>query len=236
MYCCSSPFHSWEWSISNFPCSPPEILHHTVWRTWLFIAYSDERWLHYKFSLPHSYNCSSKGWENALFELRSERVKTAQLSYCAQPPQTSSADTKLMTWLTGHDEPADVMFPGLPTRLSTRPLEEFVLTSKVTSFTWPLSSERSFRGYWAELSLTRCRARANLPARIPSWWAFWLRLSRLSSSVVLEVGKSLLMAFAFRTSSSGFMARVSDAFLTGKESNSSSLVFDRQDISGITQA
>ena len=27
------------------PAASPEILHHTVWRTWLFIAYSDERWL-----------------------------------------------------------------------------------------------------------------------------------------------------------------------------------------------
>ena len=29
------------------------ILHHTAWRTWLSIAYSDERWLSYQFSLPH---------------------------------------------------------------------------------------------------------------------------------------------------------------------------------------
>ena len=52
-----------------------EIWHHTVWRTWLFIAYSDEKWLYYKFSLRHSYNRFLKGWENTLFELRSERVK-----------------------------------------------------------------------------------------------------------------------------------------------------------------
>ena len=25
------------------PAASPEILHHTVWRTWLFLAYSDER-------------------------------------------------------------------------------------------------------------------------------------------------------------------------------------------------
>ena len=35
------------------PATSPEVLHHTVWRTWLFIAYSDERWLYYQFSLPH---------------------------------------------------------------------------------------------------------------------------------------------------------------------------------------
>ena len=56
------------------PAAPPEIWHHTVWRTWLFIAYSDEKWLYYKFSLHHSYNHFLKGWENKLFELRSERV------------------------------------------------------------------------------------------------------------------------------------------------------------------
>ena len=56
------------------PAASTEILHHTVWRTWLFIASSDRRWLYYTFSLPHSYNCSSKGWENTLFELRNERV------------------------------------------------------------------------------------------------------------------------------------------------------------------
>ena len=37
------------------PAASPEILHHTVWRTRLFIAYSDERWLYYQFSLPHLY-------------------------------------------------------------------------------------------------------------------------------------------------------------------------------------
>ena len=44
----------------QFPISPAAspvilhiILHHTVWRTWLFMAYSDERWLYYQFALPH---------------------------------------------------------------------------------------------------------------------------------------------------------------------------------------
>ena len=37
------------------PAASPKILHHTVWRTWLFIVYSDERWLYYQFSLPHLY-------------------------------------------------------------------------------------------------------------------------------------------------------------------------------------
>ena len=33
------------------PAASPEISHHTVWRTYLFIAYSDERWWYYQFSL-----------------------------------------------------------------------------------------------------------------------------------------------------------------------------------------
>ena len=33
------------------PAASPETLHHTVWRTWFFITYSDEGY--YQFSLPH---------------------------------------------------------------------------------------------------------------------------------------------------------------------------------------
>ena len=78
---CVNPFtpESDQYQIS--PAASSEIWHHTVWRTWLFIAYSDERWLYYKFSLPHSYNCSLKGCENALFELRSESVNATYESY-----------------------------------------------------------------------------------------------------------------------------------------------------------
>ena len=39
----------------NSPAVSPEILHHTVWRTWLFVAYSVESLLYYQFSLPHLY-------------------------------------------------------------------------------------------------------------------------------------------------------------------------------------
>ena len=57
------------------PATSPEILHHTVWRTWLFMAYSDARWLYYQLSLPSVIQFSLQGWENAVFELGSERVK-----------------------------------------------------------------------------------------------------------------------------------------------------------------
>ena len=48
------------------PAASPETLHHTAWRTWLFIACSDKRWLYYQFSLPHLYIFSLKGWENVV--------------------------------------------------------------------------------------------------------------------------------------------------------------------------
>ena len=44
----------WLPRVINFKVSPaasPEIWHHTVWRTCLFIAY--EKWLYYQFSSPH---------------------------------------------------------------------------------------------------------------------------------------------------------------------------------------
>ena len=37
------------------PAASPEISHHTVWRTWISIAFSDERWFYYQFSLHHPY-------------------------------------------------------------------------------------------------------------------------------------------------------------------------------------
>ena len=33
------------------PAASPEILHHTVWRTWLCTAYSNETWLYCQYSL-----------------------------------------------------------------------------------------------------------------------------------------------------------------------------------------
>ena len=71
-----NPFTPESDQCQNSPAASQEIWHHTVQRIWLFIAYSDEKWLYYEFSLHHSYNCFLKGWENTLFELRSERVNT----------------------------------------------------------------------------------------------------------------------------------------------------------------
>ena len=60
------------------------ILYHTVWRTWLFVAYSDQRWLYYQFSLHNLYVSFIEGWENVLFELGSERVKLIRNNNCKE--------------------------------------------------------------------------------------------------------------------------------------------------------
>ena len=48
-------FHPQEWSIPNFPCSLARNITSHSMENWAFIAYSDERWLYYQFSLPHFY-------------------------------------------------------------------------------------------------------------------------------------------------------------------------------------
>ena len=70
-----NPFTPKSDQSNSSPAASPAILHNTVWRIWLFIACSDERWLYYQFSLSHAYICLWEGRENALFELGSERVK-----------------------------------------------------------------------------------------------------------------------------------------------------------------
>ena len=63
------------------PAASPEILHYTVRRTWLFIAYSLERWLHYQFSLASLIHFSLGRLGECIFELGSESAKpfTAKL-------------------------------------------------------------------------------------------------------------------------------------------------------------
>ena len=39
----------------QIPSAASPVILHLVWGIWLFIAYSDERWLYYQFSLPHQY-------------------------------------------------------------------------------------------------------------------------------------------------------------------------------------
>ena len=59
---CVNPFTPKSDQLQISPAASPEILHHTVWRTWVFIAYSDKRWLCYQFSLPHSYISLEEDW------------------------------------------------------------------------------------------------------------------------------------------------------------------------------
>ena len=59
----------------KFPLQPHQKhSRHIVLRTWLFIAYSDGRWLYYQFSAISLIHFLFR-WENVLFELRSGRVK-----------------------------------------------------------------------------------------------------------------------------------------------------------------
>ena len=106
MYLCSVGFYvAWRFCFNPFtpksdqfkisPAAWPEIiyLHYTVWRTWLFIAYSDERWLYNQFSLNLTHTFLFKIWENLLFELGSVWVKQEESSSCAW-----SEDRPLKHW------------------------------------------------------------------------------------------------------------------------------------------
>ena len=50
-----NPFTHKSDQLQISPTASPGILHHTVWRIWIFIAYSDERWLYYQFWLNRSH-------------------------------------------------------------------------------------------------------------------------------------------------------------------------------------
>ena len=66
------PFHSQGDQRQRSPPASLEISHHTVWRTWLFIAYSDERWL--TLSLLSSKSVFSQPFKKWLYEWCSENL------------------------------------------------------------------------------------------------------------------------------------------------------------------
>ena len=59
-----------------FPAASPEILHHTVWRTWLFTAL---RWKMIILAIPTT-SYTFQGWDIVLFGLGSERLTRASES------------------------------------------------------------------------------------------------------------------------------------------------------------
>ena len=86
-----------QFRILHVSPSSPKILHHRAWRTWLLIAYSDERWLYYRFSLPRLYvflwkvgrtyflNLGVKGlkWTSVMGPVSEEKVHSlAMLAVC----------------------------------------------------------------------------------------------------------------------------------------------------------
>ena len=60
------------------PVASPVILRHTVWRTWLFIAYSDWKMILVPVLTTSLIHFSWKGCENVLFELGIARVNERQ--------------------------------------------------------------------------------------------------------------------------------------------------------------
>ena len=77
-----NPFTPKSDQCQTSPTASPEILHHTVGRTWLSIAYSNKRRNYTHQSLiTWLIHFFSKGWDNVyFFELGSERVKLHRLS------------------------------------------------------------------------------------------------------------------------------------------------------------
>ena len=61
-----SPFTPKSYQFQTSPATSPEISRHKVWRTCLYTAYSDARWLYYQFShyLTYTVHFSSKGFVN----------------------------------------------------------------------------------------------------------------------------------------------------------------------------
>ena len=78
-----NPFTPKSDQVQISPAASPVILHHTVWRIWLFIAYSDEKWLYYQIRIASLIHFCIKGWENVLFELGSERDREPVFCHCA---------------------------------------------------------------------------------------------------------------------------------------------------------
>ena len=74
-----NPFTPKSDQVQISPVASPVILHHTVWRTWLFIAYSDWKMIPVPVLTTSLIHFSWKGWENVLFELGIERVNTVTM-------------------------------------------------------------------------------------------------------------------------------------------------------------
>ena len=66
-----NPFTPKSDQVQISPAAFQVILHRTVWRTWLFIAYSDWKMIILPILTTPLIHFSLKGWENVLFELGS---------------------------------------------------------------------------------------------------------------------------------------------------------------------
>ena len=72
----------------------PEISHHTqwVWRTWLFIVYSDKRWLHDQSSLPHPIMHFSLGRLEVYFSNREQKGWSYKYGIYSTPDLSQRVD------------------------------------------------------------------------------------------------------------------------------------------------
>ena len=75
-----NPFTPKTDQVQISPAASPEILHHTVWRTWVFIASLRWKLIILPIIATPLVHFSLKGWENVLFELGSERVNNKMLN------------------------------------------------------------------------------------------------------------------------------------------------------------
>ena len=89
-----NPFTPKSDQVQISPAPSPVILHHTAWRTWLFIAYSDEKRLYNEILIASLIHFSLKGWENVPFERG--RVKAATQVI----PSGQEADPPYPVWGT----------------------------------------------------------------------------------------------------------------------------------------
>ena len=70
------PFHSWEWSTSKFPCSLTRNMTSHIMENLTFHSLFRSKIIILQILATSLIQLLLKGWENTLFELRSERVKS----------------------------------------------------------------------------------------------------------------------------------------------------------------
>ena len=121
------------------PVASPVILHHTVWRTWLFIAYSDWKMILVPVLTTSLIHFSWKGWENVLFELGIERVKLCYIVASSRAALCDQLVWFLVCVSTSFNLPccfrASNFLPGFLTKFCIHfPIQPFICSLSVLVF------------------------------------------------------------------------------------------------------